>query len=203
MNHLATQFELPPELFTWLKEVCKKAKAKGDVANSALVGHIKEEYHINQITLNDKNFISFLSQCAMSEGPKEHLAKITSLSENRPLCLQELWVNYMKKHEFNPPHNHAGVMSFIVFVKIPYDLKEEEKHFPMNTKRKNISSHTSKLAFLNMRVNGSLGVETIKVDKSYEGTMFMFPSAQMHEVFPFYTSDDYRITVSGNLRFKV
>ena len=173
------------------------------MANSALVGHIKEEYHINQVTLNNKNFISFLSQCAMSEGPKEHLANITSLSEDRPLCLHELWVNYMKKHEFNPPHNHAGVMSFIVFVKIPYDLKEEEKHFPMNTKRKNISSHTSKLAFLNTLPHGAIVLQTIDVDKSYEGKMLMFPSAQMHEVFPFYTSDDYRITVSGNLRLKV
>ena len=200
MTHHAAQFDLPPELFTWLKEACKEAKEKSEKANSDLVGHIKEEYFINSFP---KNFVNFLSRCAFSESLNKYLAKVTCLSEDRPLYLHTLWVNYMKKHEFNPPHNHSGVMSFIVFVKIPYDLKEEEKHFPMNTKKKNLSSHTSKLAFLNIRVNGSLSVETINVDKSYEGKMFMFPSAQMHEVFPFYTSDDYRITVSGNLRFKV
>jgi hypothetical protein len=29
--------------------------------------------------------------------------------------------------------------------------------------------------------------------------MFIFPSQQMHSVNPFYTSDGFRITVSGNV----
>tara|TARA_R110002110_G_scaffold407810_1_gene628961 strand:- start:638 stop:952 length:315 start_codon:yes stop_codon:yes gene_type:complete len=104
----------------------------------------------------------------------------------------------MKKHEFNPPHDHTGVLSFIIFVKIPYNLKEEENQFPITNLQ-----HTSKLGFLNTLSDGSINLKVINVDKSYEGKMLMFPSAQMHEVFPFYTSDDYRITVSGNLRIKV
>ena len=43
----------------------------------------------------------------------------------------------------------------------------------------------------------------LNVDKSFEGKMLMFPSKQMHAVNPFYTSDGYRITVSGNLKIKV
>jgi hypothetical protein len=42
-------------------------------------------------------------------------------------------------------------------------------------------------------------VHTIDVDKSFEGKMLMFPNSAYHTVYPFYTSDDYRITVSGNL----
>ena len=199
MSHQATKFDLPPELFTWLKEACKKAKAKGERANNLLAGHIKEEYHINKFT---KNFCKFLVACALSEGPKEHLAKVSCLSENRPLYLHTLWVNYMKKHEFNPPHDHTGVMSFVIFVKIPYDLKEEEKKFVMDSKG-NHFSHTSKLAFLNIGPGGSILIHCLNIDKSFEGKMLMFPSAQKHQVFPFYTSNDYRITVSGNLRLKV
>ena len=108
----------------------------------------------------------------------------------------------MKKHEFNPPHDHTGAMSFIVFIKIPYDLKAEAKHFPMDKKKSQLS-HTSKLAFLNTLSDGKIFLDCVNVDKSFEGKMLMFPSAQMHTVFPFYTSDDYRITVSGNLRIKV
>ena len=199
MTHHATQFDLPPQLFTWLKEACKEAKEKSEKANSDLVGHIKEEYYITSFP---KNFVNFLSQCAFSESLNKYLAKVSCLSEDRPLYLYNLWVNYMKKHEFNPPHNHSGVMSFIVFIKIPYDLKEEEKQFPMDNKKKQIV-HTSKVAFLNTLSDGSIGMEIINVDKSFEGKILMFPSAQIHQVFPFYTSDDYRITVSGNLRFKV
>ena len=123
----------------------KKAKAEGDKANGYLVGHIKEEYHINKFT---KNFVNFLLRCAWSEEPKKHIDKVTCLSENRPIYLHTLWVNYMKKYEFNPPHNHSGVLSFIIFVKIPYDLKEEAKQFIMREKDGNFT-HTSKLAFLN------------------------------------------------------
>ena len=195
MSHQAAQFNLPPKLFIWLKGACKKAKEKGEKANNTLVGHIKEEYHMKSFP---KKFLEFLVQCTSSEVINKQVAKISYLSENRPLYLHSLWVNYMKKHEFNPPHDHTGVLSFIIFVKIPYNLKEEENQFPITNQQ-----HTSKLGFLNTLSDGSIKLKVIDVDKSYEGKMLMFPSAQMHEVFPFYTSDDYRITVSGNLRIKV
>ena len=87
-------------------------------------------------------------------------------------------------------------------LKIPYDLEEEIKVYPDVKKDGNTQIATSKFSFLN--ANG-MGVthDVIDVDKSFEGKGFIFPSAQYHEVYPFYTSDDYRITVSGNLRYKV
>ena len=39
----------------------------------------------------------------------------------------------------------------------------------------------------------------LAVDKTFEGKMLMFDASQMHYVSPFYTSNDYRITVSGNI----
>ena len=33
--------------------------------------------------------------------------------------LKSIWVNYQKQHEFNPPHHHNGLFSFVVFMKIP------------------------------------------------------------------------------------
>ena len=43
----------------------------------------------------------------------------------------------------------------------------------------------------------------IDVDKSFEGKMLVFPSKLQHLVYPFYTSDEHRITVSGNVNFWV
>ena len=43
----------------------------------------------------------------------------------------------------------------------------------------------------------------IDVDKSFEGKMLMFPAKLQHLVYPFYTSDKERITVSGNIKFYV
>jgi hypothetical protein len=36
-----------------------------------------------------------------------------------------------------------------------------------------------------------------------ENTLLLFPAKLTHAVYPFYSSDDYRISVSGNVVFKV
>jgi len=114
------------------------------------------------------------------------------------------WVNYMKKHEFNPLHNHDGIYSFVIFVNIPYDLTEEENYFAdVSIKESKSEIQTSKFNFVNINPDGRIVSTIAQVDKSFEGKMFMFPASQFHIVYPFYTSDDYRITVSGNLKIKV
>ena len=39
----------------------------------------------------------------------------------------------------------------------------------------------------------------ISADEKYENTLMVFPSSLYHSVNPFYTSDEYRISVSGNI----
>ena len=53
----------------------------------------------------------------------------SNLPSDYKLFISDLWVNYQKKYEFNPPHSHSGVASFVIFIHIPYDLSEEEKVF--------------------------------------------------------------------------
>ena len=123
----------------------------------------------------------------------------TSLvNENKVPLLQlnQLWVNFQKKHEFNPVHNHSGLFSFIIFVQIPYDLEREKKEGPGSLSNSNF---TSCLQFHPTTMLGRQSEETIHVDKSYEGGIYFFNAELMHCVYPFFTSDDYRITVSGNV----
>jgi hypothetical protein len=115
----------------------------------------------------------------------------------KQLKLVDLWVNFQKKHEFNPPHTHTGIMSFVIWVKIPYDLQEELKVFP---EIKSGPTRTSKFTFHYTNVLGQLQHYTLDVDKSFEGNMAIFPSHLNHSVNPFYTSDEYRISVAGNIR---
>ena len=107
----------------------------------------------------------------------------------------------MKKHEFNPVHTHEGLFSFVIFVQIPYSLKKEENYFGEVRAKQEIQ--TSKFNFLNTDHHGRIITTSVNVDKSFEGKMIMFPSHQTHLVYPFYTSNKYRITVSGNIKLKV
>jgi hypothetical protein len=37
------------------------------------------------------------------------------------------------------------------------------------------------------------------VESGWEGNIIMFPAKLLHMVYPFQTSDDYRISIAGNL----
>ena len=39
------------------------------------------------------------------------------------------WVNVTEKYMYNPPHNHQGVYSWVLFHDIPYVLEEERKDY--------------------------------------------------------------------------
>jgi len=51
--------------------------------------------------------------------------------------------------------------------------------------------------------DGTIATENIPVDRKYEGVICIFPSTVNHMVYPFKTSDDFRISVSGNIGFAV
>jgi hypothetical protein len=112
----------------------------------------------------------------------------------------DLWVNFQKKHEYNSLHTHGGDYSFILYVKIPYDL-EEEKNLPLNKNQVDFGKVYTNLTFrfLDPRARGGIARAEVPVDKSYEGKILFFPAWLNHEVMPFYTSEEYRISVSGNI----
>jgi hypothetical protein len=43
--------------------------------------------------------------------------------------MSAMWVNYQKQHDFNPPHDHDGKLSFVVYLSIPEELKKENKEY--------------------------------------------------------------------------
>ena len=59
----------------------------------------------------------------------------------------------------------------------------------------------SKLSFIVFDSLGEISELNVPVDKSFENRMIMFPAKLQHLVYPFYTSDDYRITCSGNISY--
>ena len=186
---------LSKEHYKWFKQACKKAKIKNIQENNKLAGHIKEEYALDRppddiirmlINMVDKRFFKYLDT-------------IRTLTKNLPFDLADVWCNFQKKHAFNPPHRHSGVFSFVIFIKIPYSLNKESKYFTINAG----NNYTSKFVFHVINKFGKIELWPLNVDKSFEGKIVFFPAPQVHEVFPFYTSDGYRITVSGNIKLRV
>ena len=115
--------------------------------------------------------------------------------ERKPEYLMSaLWVNFQKKHEFNPPHDHSDQLSFVIYLSIPESLKTEHKEF------KGKSSGPGGISFL--YGEGDRQAITYQAAFPEERDMFIFPAWCKHYVAPF-TSNGTRISVSGNVAEKV
>ena len=112
-----------------------------------------------------------------------------------PLYLHSFWVNFQKQGEFNPLHNHSGVYSFVIWMKIPTEFSEQKK-IPFARSNGDTISNFS-FEFINIIGQSEYHPYTMGADK--EGMMLFFPAALRHQVYPFYNCDGTRISISGNI----
>ena len=191
---VATFEKVDNKIIDYLKTQIKK---KNELENFTkdLAGQIQDEYQIK--VTND--YSNYICDCiANNPITINYLNKVDTLSKNCPIFLDKSWINFQKKHEFNPLHDHTGIFSFIIFMQIPYKLKEELKVYTDAN-----GQYTSCLSFIFTDTNGSVVDKNCYVDESYLYKMLIFPAKLKHMVYPFYTSDKERITVSGNVRIFV
>ena len=179
-NGFWTEHDLEPEMMIYLWSMIDKAQTD---KRDTLIGHIT-----SSLELPD------------TKGKLERLlvekSKELPFMDKPDLRAESFWVNFQKKHEFNPIHNHSGLYSFNIFVKIPYDLKKEFD----SPRTQNIEQRfPGCFSFYCGNGLGEFVPHVIEADKEWEQVIILFPSITQHCVYPFYTSDDYRITVSGNL----
>lgn len=113
--------------------------------------------------------------------------------------LHSAWVNFQAKQEFFAPHTHKGAFSFVLYLQVPFTIEQEKEYLSSNNKQ--VSTTTSFNFFYNDAL-GEIKPHSIPVDKTWENKMIFFPGRMLHSVNPFFSSDKYRIAVSGNIRYK-
>ena len=103
--------------------------------------------------------------------------------------MEALWCNWQGAGDFNPPHDHGGDLTWVIYLKIPEELNEENKRY------KGRSAGPGGITFIYGQGDG----KCITHHSIYpeEGDMVMFPAWLKHWVYPF-KSDCTRISVSGN-----
>ena len=148
---------------------------------SHLAGHIREEY---QLADTVKPHVNRLLAPLVEQYSRFHQLP-------KRMGLGTVWVNLQKKHEFNPPHVHYGLLSFVMWMKIPYAFSEEDKD---NQAKKPLSG---RFGFI-IPVGDECRTMYLDSDSNAENTIVLFPANLMHFVNPFQSSDELRITVSAN-----
>jgi hypothetical protein len=166
-------------------------------ASDKLIGNIKKEFDIIDSKVYLENLlIPFIS---VFDQKFDYLRNLNILTNSLPITLDQIWVNFQEKFEFNPNHNHSGFMSFVIWLDIPFLIDDERKNSPGKYSSENLSGN---FQFTYMNTIGNARNYNIPVDISYKNTMIMFPSKFVHCVYPFYSSDNHRVSVSGNFYLK-
>tara|TARA_B100000131_G_C17875541_1_gene516059 strand:- start:35 stop:745 length:711 start_codon:yes stop_codon:yes gene_type:complete len=199
-----TQWRTPPN-FGWLicklnqKEldyVWKCVENKKQSMTARLAGNISASFVLEDT--EDwffKNTLSSLIYHYQEKfGVKGYPPDIVSVkSKPSVLQLSTWWVNYQKQHEFNPLHDHGGVYSFVIWLKIPTEYAEQNWDYENNSPEK------SSFSFIYHNILGQINSAMFPLGKEFEGTMVFFPSKLMHVVYPFYNCEEDRISIAGNI----
>jgi len=179
--------KLKPEESKRLWDYIGKAK---DDAKLELLGHMHSSLYL---TDEDDWFFNnvcprFIQRYAEEFGP-------FSLPTIRPhpYMIDNLWVNVQKETEYNPFHNHFGVYSFVIWLNIPTDWREQ---YALCDNSKGTASN---FEFHFTNILGEITSYQYQLDKSWQDTMLFFPSKLNHGVYPYFNCGEDRISVSGNL----
>lgn len=151
-----------------------------------LAGHLKHEYICPKNLSIELHGILNDLQPILSQ---ENLGIIIN-DEGNP----ELWINFQEKGETNPLHTHKGLLSFVLWVEIPY-----ERHKTKRNQSVVDGGFTFAIPCPSYIEQSGIFLDFIDVDKTMEGTLIIFPSSWHHYVVAFNNSDDFRISISGNL----
>ena len=188
-----TEAELAP---IWAEVRSLEAGVNRRPANQVLVGNIKEEYFLDTSRTHiERVLMPRIDRYIRGFNYGEYLEQ-QSGGDRLRLHLGLSWVNFQRKGEFNPPHWHQGQFSFVIWLKIPYTLKEEAAYAPSKSYAVNGDFHFQWTTSL-----GQIRNHSLLADRSKEGYVCVFPATMLHSVFPFYSTEEARITVSGNCSF--
>lgn len=179
--------ELPYDLFKKiLREVIEVEK---DFNNASIMVSgltspgVVPHYNLNN---NLEEFNNYLLELITAYNTTStYLSGLNILTNHLPFYFKQPWINFQRANEFIPNHNHEGVLSYVLWVKIPKSIKNEK--------------YAGKLEFTYTDILGRTVPHEINLDSTYEGKLLLFPSGLRHCVYPFSNTDEYRISISGNI----
>ena len=197
------QVKLDQEIIDYLWRIIDIAESKNKSLKSELAGNISKSlklYDIDSFFCNSvcAPLVSFYRKNT-SKGV-DPISPSVSLSANIKLVLNKIWVNYQYETEFNPYHDHSGVYSFTIWLKIPYDWNDQ-KELQIFRGIKEGNSKAGNFEFEYIDTLGGVRNVSYNLSPRYEGTMLFFPAKLRHCVYPFYKTSEPRISIAGNLSY--
>tara|TARA_B100000795_G_scaffold218063_1_gene172111 strand:- start:1398 stop:2027 length:630 start_codon:yes stop_codon:yes gene_type:complete len=189
---------LPDNIIKDIWTLIEEAKEKPIDMRKDLAGNIKSSIQLNLKSPITNNFtkevlIKFIEKHIDSYGTPYRL----QMEKGQGFNMNSMWVNFQRQTEFNPMHDHGGIFSFVIWLKIPTSF-EEQKKLPIAVES-NSNMSISNFQLIYTDVLGTIRTFAYNMEKEAEGYMVLFPAGLNHQVYPFYDNDEERISISGNV----
>ena len=185
------RYQCPVDIVKEINEVYDKNFNSLMDNNKNLAGKIKEEKSLYSAKKDKKhNFLSKETLRFFENCFQDYLFKVGHVLHQRKIS--SIWVNEMKRNEYNPMHFHMSPDTFyglssVLFLKVPNDYGPEYS--------KPDNPNNGRLEFMG-NGGGQFSINQLKVD-GREGQFYVFPFDLKHGVYPF-NADVTRRTLSVN-----
>ena len=160
--------------------------------NDKLAGEIESEWEIeDHETLSDILCVSELSDEYFEVFHTHQPLAIFAMNLQKSV-LVSAWFNDQKDNEYNPIHNHTGVLSGVLYLKIPEYLPSRKT-----------KDTDGAISFMGneSKTDGTMTNSTLTISPKI-GDLFLFPSSLKHQVYPFRTTDGKGIRRSMSFNIK-
>ena len=170
--------------------------------NNHLAGEIKDEWQIDVPLLKSVGFQPFLVKLIKEyirlvkiqsrpnnthlECSDEYFLESNSFFEEKQWTIDAAWFNVQRDNEYNPTHAHNGILSGVLYLKIPEYLPP----------RKNKDTDGTITFVGNTSPNDGLFTNPQFSVSPKVGDIFIFPSTLRHQVYPFRTENGQEIRKS-------
>ena len=180
---------ITPEECKMLLKEGKNSRKKSNDFRSRLAGHLSEEYRLNNKDAIFKWFEKYVS--VYIGGYKKWRAREYETTDKFQVV--DFWINYMKSNDFNPPHDHNGDLSVVMYPYVPKEIEKENKKY------KGRGPGPGGIGWFYGEGNIQYIDNVTMMPQT--GDLFIFPASLKHWVFPFRSKVE-RISVSANISFK-
>jgi len=179
-NYGIVKSKLPNKLYSALLEECLSYKNNDKFISGLTEPGVANHFYVEKNKDNIANFISEMVNVYNQKYPN-YSESIKILNKSTGAEFQDPWINIQKYNEYIPVHDHDGIFSYNIWMKLP-------------TK-----------SIFEFNYSTILGTQTIQrfiLEKQNEGTVILFPSLLRHTVYPFQKTKNIRISIAGNILLK-
>jgi len=126
--------KLPENIISYLWDCVHRAEEENIDHRERLVGNISRSLSMKDPdnVMVDKVFAGLFNselQPAFVRQIEQSFYRVYSkrktFGHGADPVLEELWVNFQKKYEYNPLHDHGGMFSFVIWMKIPTEWRDQ------------------------------------------------------------------------------